>query len=108
MTPGAGAPRRGHGSLNGRRAIPPARKERTNGPWNPRPGPPALAVRPAIYAHPGIPEAEQVRNRLNDLDAITYGSDVHGRGRDQRLGDIIATLDPGGEAEAVTLLGGQR
>jgi len=26
----------------------------------------------------------------------------------QRLGDIIATLDPGGEAEAVALLGGQR
>ena len=26
----------------------------------------------------------------------------------QRLGDITATLDPGGEAEAVALLGGQR
>jgi hypothetical protein len=26
----------------------------------------------------------------------------------QRLGDIIATLDPGGEAEAVALLGGHR
>jgi hypothetical protein len=26
----------------------------------------------------------------------------------QRLGDIIAALEPGGEAEAVALLGGQR
>jgi hypothetical protein len=31
-----------------------------------------------IYARLGIPEAEQVRKRINDLDAITYGSESTG------------------------------
>ena len=62
----------------------------------------------------GLPRLDTSRLRATWLrdcaDLLGLATFLHAAGItcSQRLGDIIATLDPGGEAEAVALLAGQR
>jgi integrase len=68
----------------------------------------------SIAGGTGLPRLDTSRLRATWLaeaaELLGLATFLHAAGItcSQRLGDIIATLDPGGEAEAVALLGGQR
>jgi hypothetical protein len=68
----------------------------------------------ALAGGTGLPRLDTSRLRATWLadcaQLIGLPAFLHAAGItcSQRLGDVTATLDPGGEAEAVALLGGQR
>ena len=68
----------------------------------------------ALAGGTGLPRLDTSRLRATWLadcaDRIGLAAFMHAAGItcSQRLGDLLATLDPGSEAEAVALLGGQR
>jgi hypothetical protein len=71
-------------------------------------------LRRALDGGTGLPRLDTSRLRATWLAdcarQIGLATFMHAAGItcSQRLGDLIATLGPGTEAEAVTLLGGQR
>ena len=86
--------------------------------WPPRssPGPawsPAALTR-ALAGGTGLPRLDTSRLRATWLaecaDLLGLAAFMHAAGItcSQRLGDLLAGLDPGDEAGAVALLGGQR